>query len=524
MKKFARFVCIAAAVGTLFASGPVLAAERILYIPLDNRPVNLDYPVETFRKAGVEVVTPPEALLASHVNKGEPDRLQTWLDEEAPYAEAAVVAADSLIYGGLTSSRTHEIPADTLQRRLGSLLSFKKKHPGVPLYAFSTVMRSPRESKGPEEPAYYAEWGPKLFHWGALRDRQDLNVLTKKEKKELQQLQQEIPETIQRDLLGRRTKNREILNHLYDAAQEGDFDYYLIARDDSAPYSEAHYDVRRIESGRKKSYQVRSFSGTDELGMLLLTRAYFKARGRTPIVHAWYAEGAGPETVPDYEDGPVRNSYRNHVLAIGAFPARTGKRADLVVGIYTPVNGRTPGADTPANTDQASLEQERFLDETARWLHKGYPTGIADIAFGNGSSDALVKALFTRRLAPGKEAMAWDLASYAGWNTASNSLGYTLGQGLMAPFMTDESRRDLLAVRYLDDWAYQAHVRQVLRYQLVYPKQWRDGQFTKAQQTAINQRLDAEMKTVSAPVLGKGIAEAHRYGLPWNRTFEVSVR
>ena len=82
--------------------------------------------------------------------------------------------------------------------------------------------------------------------------------------------------------------------------------------------------------------------------------------------------------------------------------------------------------------------------------------GIADIAFGNGSSKGLIKGLFERRLPHSDEPMAYDLASYAGWNTASNSLGYTLGQGLMARHMLSQERKDLLNVRYLDDWAYEA--------------------------------------------------------------------
>ena len=56
--------------GTLTRGETVLAAERILYIPLDDRPVNLAYTVDTFKKAGVDVVTPPSELLSSASRKG----------------------------------------------------------------------------------------------------------------------------------------------------------------------------------------------------------------------------------------------------------------------------------------------------------------------------------------------------------------------------------------------------------------------------------------------------------------------
>lgn len=510
--------------GLLFLSSSAATAERILYIPLDDRPVNLDYTVNTFKDAGVDVVTPPESYLSSKNRLGDPDKLQKWLNEEGHFAEAAVVAADSLIYGGLVPSRTHETSETVLSRRTDALVSFKKTHPDVKLYAFSTVMRSPRSSSSPEEPAYYAQWGPKLFTWGALRDKQELGHLTRKEKRELAALEKEIPHSIKQDLLGRRAKNRRVTNVLYDAAEKGNIDYFLIARDDSAPYSEAHRDARLLQEGRKKSYTVRSFSGTDEMGMILLTRAFFKARGRTPLVHAFYGDGKGGDTVPSYEDGPIRNSYRNHVLALGGYPASMAKRADLIVGIYTPYEGITYGADTPHNTADLTEPCRHFLDATANWLKKGYPVGIADIAFGNGSSDALVKGLFNYTLPNRSRPMAWEIASYAGWNTASNSLGYTLGQGLMAPYMTENAKDGLLTIRYLDDWAYQAHVRQNLRYNLTYPKEWPEGKFSKEQMDEIQHHLDSEMKQTADPVMGQGTAEAYQYRLPWKRTFEVGIR
>lgn len=70
--------------GTLTRGETVLAAERILYIPLDDRPVNLAYTVDTFKKAGVDVVTPPSELLSSASRKGNPDALGNGSKKKAP--------------------------------------------------------------------------------------------------------------------------------------------------------------------------------------------------------------------------------------------------------------------------------------------------------------------------------------------------------------------------------------------------------------------------------------------------------
>jgi len=507
----------------LAGCGPA-AAEKLLFVPLDNRPVSLEYTVDSFRKAGVTVETPPLALLSSDRQNGDPDKLLQWLDAYAKGADGAVVSTDSLIYGGLVPSRTHELPESTLEARTKALLAFKTKHPGVPLYGFATIMRSPKWSSAPAEPAYYGQYGPKLFQWGALRDRDRLGLLKKKEKKELQQLEAELPADIRKDLLDRRWKNLTVLRNLADGLGQGSLDYLLLGRDDSAPYSEAHRDAAVLLEGMDKAYgyKLRSFSGADELGMTLLNRALNKARGVTPLVYAYYNEGKGPETVASYEDSPIRTSYRQHVLAAGGYPAQFDKRADLVLGIYTPFTGVTVGADTAANTDALDEPGQRFLTRTRDYVVQGSNTGVADIAFGNGGSNALVKGLFTGYKEE-RGPLGYQLGSYAGWNTASNSLGYALGQGLLRPYLTDADRQDLLTIRYLDDWAYQSQVRQEVRKELIWPKQWTDGKLTDDQTEQAEQLVKEKMKTTAEPVLGKKV-EQYQYRLPWHRTFEVEVK
>ena len=516
-KRFGAFVVL------LMGVCAPAAAEKILFIPLDNRPVSLAYTVDSFRKAGVQVVTPPEKFLASDRQNGDPDKLARWLDREARGAAGAVVSTDSLIYGGLVPSRTHELDPAVLARRANDLLAFKKRHPGVPLYGFATVMRSPKWSSAPAEPSYYAQYGPQIFRWGQLRDKERLGILTRKEKNELNQVEQNLPLDIRRDVLERRRKNLFVLKGLTRGLEAGKMDYFLIGRDDSAPYSEAHKDAADLENFADPAfrYKFRSFSGADELGMVLLNRAMNKARGETPLVYGWYNGGTGAATVASYEDSPMGTSYRQHVLAAGGYPARTDKRADLVLGLYTPGDGVTLGADSAANGPDLDEQGQQFLATAQKYVRQGRNVGIADVAFGNGGSTALVKGLLTRK--PGQEPLGYRLGSYAGWNTASNSLGYALGQGMLRPYLSDRDRQDLLTVRYLDDWLYQSKVRQQVRQELIWPQQWTDGKLTDAQTAQAETLVTEKMLKEGAPLLGKR-PEQYRYSLPWHRTFEVAVQ
>lgn len=519
LRKIGKTCLLAGMICLLYGvfSGKGNAAEKLLFVPLDNRPVSLEYTAETFRKAGVEVCTPPVTLLASDQKSGDPEGLLQWLDQEAPGSSGAVVASDSVIYGGLVNSRTHKLSEKVLQERAQKLLSFKQKHPLVPLYVFGTVMRAPKWSSAPAEPAYYAQYGPQIFQWGALRDKKELGLLKKKDEQQLAALERTIPETIRQDVLTRRAKNRNVLQQVAEGIAEGKLDYFLIGRDDSAPYSEAYLDARHLlaELPKVPSYKMRSFSGTDELGMVLLNRALNKARGAVPLVYGFYGRGTGKATVPSYEDGPIGQSYREHVLAAGAYPAQSAKRADLVLGMNTRYDGTTPGADTTLNMDTLDPTTKDFLDKAAHYLRQKKNVGIADIAFGNGGSNALVKELFHRQ-------QQYALGSYAGWNTAGNSLGYALGQGLLRPYLREADRKTLLEIRYLDDWIYQSKVRQALRQKVIYPRQWPDGKLTEEETAAAESYLTPAMEKTAAPFLGDD-GKNYRYRLPWHRTFEVWV-
>ncbi|MGM9583049.1 MAG: DUF4127 family protein, partial [Phascolarctobacterium sp.] len=90
------------------------AKGTLLFVPLDNRPVCLDYTVQTMEAAGWEVKTPPREYIANEKSMGEPELMLTWLEQNAPEAAAIVASSDALIYGGLVASRTHELPLKVL--------------------------------------------------------------------------------------------------------------------------------------------------------------------------------------------------------------------------------------------------------------------------------------------------------------------------------------------------------------------------------------------------------------------------
>ena len=502
------------------ASAPSLAVlskskGTMVYVPMDTRPVCKDYTVASMQAAGWDVVVPPEELLSSGDRNGQPDKLQEWLEQNAQEAVAIVASADALIYGGLVDSRTHHIEPSVLQSRAERLLSLKKKKHSPDIYLFVTIMRSPKASAAPVEPVYYQEWGGRLFRQGALLDKNELQGLSRKENKELQELNHTIPRHVIADFYGRRRTNIRTTELLLHGVESDSFNYLLVGRDDTSPLSQAHKEARYMSSlvNNFSNTKIRFFSGADQLGLVLLTQAANRLTYTTPLVYTEFGAGKGGATVPTYEDDTVAESAKQHIFAAGAFPSRNPATADFVLLVNTPYDGKTLEASDARNTGIADKNTKIFADKVQSYLERGKKVIVSDSAYGNGADNALVKELFRRGL-------AYKVAAYGGWNTSGNTLGFALAQGMESPYYEGNAVKDLLTVRYLDDWAYQANARMDVYTNVIWPNHMPNSGFTPEQKRISEAAIKESITKVAEPVLGDVVRD-YNFKLPWSRMFEV---
>lgn len=492
------------------------SAQTILYIPFDNRPVSLDYVVETARAAGIEIVAPPAALLGNRTNPGDPKELWAWLFEHGRTADAVVASSDALLYGSLVASRTHHMAASDIEDRLIRFARLKAANPGMRLYIFGTIMRTPKASAGGVEPDYYEVYGPSIFRITALRDKAETSDLSRAEDGELRALTAAVPEEALTDWYERRDKNFAANVRLLELVRNGTFAYLLLGRDDCSPLSQTHMESRHIaaEAAGLPASKYASFPGADQLGMLMLARASNDAAVRIPLVKAFFAPGAGPATVASYEDVPVGRTVTEHIVAAGGI-LLGGTKPDLVLAVNTPEHGVTYEAGHPLNRGIMSAATYIFVAELARHLREGERVAVGDVAFANGADNALMTELARRKL-------LFRLEAYSGWNTASNTLGYAIGQGLLAPRMTTAAKDRLIATRLLDDWAYQANVRWALNREVLEPA---EGDWYQLDVLAprMTREADRRLRAFAAAHFPTVPLDRFRVSFPWNRMFEVKI-
>ena len=505
----------------------------IVFIPHDNRPISDVETADTIRQLGYKVVVPPDELLGSNSNLGDSDKLWQWLednttlphkkDKKPPYKplpgiKAVVLSGDAMIYGSLVGSRKHHFTQQKLLERVKKFQEFKDSHPKVPMYVFSSIMRTPRtgEASGSEEPGYYFSYGTDIFRYTALKDKEEVEGLTKREKKEMKFLTEFLPQEAIDDWLSRRSKNLAVNKAMIDLAKVGTFSYFCLGRDDNAPYSQTHRESRWLNDYGRELGKTRfnNMAGIDEFGMLLLTRAVNDLEAVMPFVYVRYNMGEGARVVPSYSDEAIDKTIRSHVIMAGGVYVTTPARADLVLLVNTNPNGETYEANDAGNTEKSRFSTRYFMNMLEEELAEGRPVGIADIAYANGSDNALMAALRDKDL-------LFRLQAYSGWNTPTNSTGFVLGQGMLVPRMSDESRKRLLYTRYLDDWGYQANVRQNLSATLGYFKGQGSGGNLNEKRAQTEASATLRMQTFAGWNLPKFVdVKQIKVTMPWNRLFE----
>ena len=192
------------------AATPAVQGKKIIFIPLDNRPITDKETREVAEKAGYNIVVPPETLLGTRDQHGDPDGLWQWLRENTPGAKAAVVSTDAMLYGSLVGSRNHELTQEQITERVNRFQKLHQDFPRLPVYGFGTILRTlltATHSGAGMEPAIYQQNAVKIRDYSALRDKNEMGLASKKEQRAMQKLGQEIATAVMEDWKHRQKHN-----------------------------------------------------------------------------------------------------------------------------------------------------------------------------------------------------------------------------------------------------------------------------------------------------------------------------
>ena len=344
-----------------------------------------------------------------------------------------------------------------------SLALIASKHsnkiiPTLLIFASNLIMRTPHYDSSEEEPDYYANHGQQIFRWGWLSDRKNRDGLTPEETDELADLKAAIPEIYLQDYCDRRQKNLRINQKAIAFVQEGIIDFLSIPQDDSAPYGFTALDQQQVIQTiiqQRLQQKVHLYPGADEVGCTLLARAYLHLTQRTCHLYPLISSVCGEQMVPLYEDRPLGESLKSHILAAGAHISTEPEKADVVLAINSAgkVMQESWDQDKKDVTYSSYRNLRFFVDQIQQLCDSGKPIAIADVAFANGGETELIELLDDGELLD-------KILTYAGWNTNCNTLGTVIATAILGQ---NSDNLDAIAFNkihhLLEDWAYQAIVR-----------------------------------------------------------------
>lgn len=435
---------------------------KIAFVPIDNRPVCYQLPKMIAElNLEVEFFIPPIEFLGDLKKSAQTTNLTEWL-KELPAVDFIILPLDTLAYGGLIPSRKCSNSFEDIAQRMSRIKNILSEK-NAKIFAFSSIMRISNNNINEEEKDYWSLYGTRIFQYSYDFHKRGISKIY-------------IPSDILQDYLATRKRNFTVNKMYLDWQKEGFFDTLIFSKDDCAEYG---FNVMEAEELESLGGVTRT--GADEIPLALLARAFNKKISAAPV----FLEPECKNLISNYEDISIEKSVLGQ-LELAGVSVTDKQDADvlLVVNNFIKRQGEiVMKKDTKPFAGKWQVPDKSYI--------------VADVRFANGADNEFVKQLIS-------EGLGENFLGYSAWNTSANTLGSLI---CTMKYTTEKNLafKRLQAVRLLDDWAYQANVRQ----QLESPDVSLLSEKMKPYEDKIKSLLGFDFSV--------------KYSFPWNRLFEVKI-
>lgn len=499
--------------------------KKIAILPMDTRPCCYEFTTRLGEMTPYEILQPPKDILGGFTNIGNTKKIIHWLKSVAPKVDGMIIAVEQLLFGGLVHSRTLGRTLEECEGSIRVLEEMKQLNPKIKLFVSNVLMRISVTAKSKE----YAKYWQKIFDYSQTYDRV-YRLKQKEYEEELNSLVNEIPKEVLSDYLHARKRNHAINRCMIQLVEKGIIDYLIILQEDTSPigvHVQEQRELVQLAFQLKVQNKVMIYPGADEGTQTLLARMLQVLEQRKIKLYPKYLTVSGRLQIPKFEDRPLDETVIAHITAAGGIIVDLPMDADFILFINTPIGQSEPYER--ANFSSRHLLQP-IIQTIQYYLSLNRKVSIADVTFPNGSDREMIQLLL-------QEDIYFQLHSYAGWNTAGNSLGTTIAHGIIQSLFQQKSvfHYGFLIERLLDDWAYQSNIRKDIiewvNHQLALDPNNLENEIEQIN-TKIKELMDPyfhEISSYFAQHMKKqfGVIPSIKLQtceLPWNRVFEVFVK
>ena len=420
-------------------------AGRIVLVPLDGRPPCRQFVLDAADVAGVEIKALPYEMQDYYTMPGDTKGAQKWLRENLAQSDAAIISIDQLLYGGLLSAREADKSHAEIEAFITYLRDLHAAHPTVPIYAFSIL---PRMIPPASIDDYYDN--KYILAYSRLADRYAL-CGDPEDAAKMQQLEERIHPASLAQYLALFEQNEYLSRALIELVKEGTLERLLIGQDDGEKYSIPNIEKRRLQEllieEQIPAERAAIVHGADELALTLLAVISAKGSVRRPQVYLDWNDEDTPDELLPFMAIPMRETVREKIAIFGGECTASAASADFVLFVS-------------AGSEKSLTARRKSARRIEKYLASGTPVALVDLSRHFAAEETLLPLLIEHG------APIEGFLAYAGWNTASNSVGTALSQAVTFSAMREKAktRDDILALhasnlkllnnRFLEDYCY----------------------------------------------------------------------
>ncbi|MEC0368484.1 DUF4127 family protein [Paenibacillus chibensis] len=452
--------------------------KKVLYVPLDDRPVNLDDVIMQGRATGIHVITPDAEDVKNRLDtKAEADgsvlentyapvfgntaNIRRFIQDHASQVDGFIISTDMLAYGGLIGSRRFRTNGGgaypgydpVVTGPLDVIREIKRTCPHKPVYALDTVMRLATTVfvEGLTQAAYDEA---RAFAQQPRLAASNLEDIIAGYDIKPDGTHFGTPVHFDKELYYNARSHKFKTNYyiLDQLLQKGYIDFLAIGVDDSYTQGVQANEIAFLEgmvndrlggTGGQNPDRVIILPDADGLGYSLMGRMASELHrcGSKPRYSVKYFGLDGSTIVNPYEYMSVHDNIRYHVDMIGGRFVASGPYDMEIVAITSASQAQDAVSHIESN------EQRKM------------PSIAIDFVGGGAADEAVTQALLNSQ-------STGALLGYSGWNTAGNKIGLALGmaQSRYALLVTEHrppfletaaiGHGSLLFKRFLKDYYY----------------------------------------------------------------------
>ena len=383
-----------------------VSGKKILLVPLDGRPPCKDFVVNLSKMADYEILVPPGKAQDYYTLAGDTELMTEWLFENAPKATGAIISVDQLFYGGLLAGREKILSEEEMDKFIAKLRELHEKNPRLPLYAFYILPRM-----APQNSVEDHKERKMLTEYSRLIGKKYAGEFADEER--IEYLEEHISEENMKHYWDKQESSSLLAKKLSILAKEGVLTRLILGQDDGEPYSIPNLEKENIRIFLKENEitedKVFITHGADEIALTLLAEIKNREVGIKPKVYLAYNDETTKERVMPFMAVSLSEVAVEKIEMLNGNVADTPEDADFVLYI------------SAVSKDTMSVRQ-RSVDDIVV-LSKNNEVALVDLSQHYRFIELLLPILIKENFP------IHNLLAYAGWNTASNSIGTALATG-----------------------------------------------------------------------------------------------